>query len=176
MNVETAKMKIINHNNKKKKEKIEKEIENKKQSKYYKEQIRALEPRISKIIEIGNLCLENNIKIWNDVCEHKRYDENIFETDGINHQLGFFLNHYKAYPIYRCSKYDYIGFYNGGICGDWDFVTNGKDIFEVHEQKDSLTRIDNNATFREPTIYQMSKFLEQFNEFEEKFFNFINNL
>lgn len=175
MDIELAKEKIKNHNIKIEEEKKQKEIKIQKQTEEYITEIKQLKPRIEKIIEIGNLCIKNNINIEKNSTKAK-YENNVFITDAIHHQLGFYPNNWD-YSTFKCTKYDYIGFQNGGFYEDWDFITDGKDIFEVHEDRDRITPIiDDYATYRKPTIYQMSKFLNYFDEFEKTFYNFINNL
>ena len=175
MDIEEAKNIIINYKIKKEKEEQLKIKAIKEKQEMLKKQIRALEPRIKDIIVLGNFCLKNDIKVWQKGIEDAKYENKCFETDGIKHQLGFYRNHFKGYPVYRCSEYDYIGFENGGFCGDWDFVTNGKEIFEVHEEKDKMTTIGPHSIIREPTVYQMNKFLNDFNKFEKEFFNYIKS-
>lgn len=176
MNINIAKEKIVNHNVKVKKTKIEKEIEIEKKTKEYMNKIKQLQSRIEKIIKIGNLCIENNIEIGQRG-DKRTYKDNCFETEGIKHQLGFYRNHFQGYPTYKCNKYDYIGFQNGGFCGDYDFLTNGKEIIEIKQKRDHLTPpLDNTSIYREPTIYQMSHFIAEFDNFEKEFYNFINNL
>lgn len=178
MNIETAKNKIINHNVKIEKEKQKKEQKRKTEEKKCLEKIKKLQPRIKQIIEIGNLCIENNIFIGHKPCSDKRtYKEKCFETEGIKHQLGFYPNNMQGYPVYKCLYYDYIGIINGGFCGDWDFLINDKEILEIKQEKDKHTpALDHTSTYRKPTIRQMTKFLNQFDEFEREFYKFIENL
>ncbi len=177
MNIDIAKEKIINHNMKKEQEEYKKKQKIKEDTEKYLENIKELQPRIKKIIEIGNLCIQNNISIGHKPCSDKRtYKEKCFETEGIRHQLGFYPNNRQGYPTYKCLHYDYIGIMNGGFCGDWDFLVNDKEIFEVKEEDRYTPALDHTSTYRKPTIRQMKKFLNQFDEFETEFYKFIENL
>lgn len=177
MDLNIAKEKIINHNIKKEKEKQKKETQKKNTEKQYIKQIEELKPRIKKIIDIGNLCIENNIFIGDKGSDKRTYKDKCFETEGIRHQLGFYPNNFQGYPIYKCSHYEYIGIINGGFCGEWDFVINEKEMFEVKQEKDRYTpKLNSNSIYRKPTIKQMSNFVKQFYEFEKEFYKFIENL
>ena len=55
---------------------------------------------------------------------------------------------------------NYIGIYNGGFCGAWDFYTNGKEVFLKHEKDKSINRCRN---------LHLEKFLSEFDILEMLF-------
>lgn len=167
-----AKEKIVGHRNRKEQEEIDKAIAYKQKQTDLVAQIRELEPRIKKIIEIGNLCIENGIRL-NEKGIHRKclYKEDAYETDAIHHQLGFFPNHYKAHPIYACTHYDYIGYRMGGANGGLDFITNGEEVLNIsHDKYHDL------ANKQYPSVEHCEMFLKDFENFERVFYEFIDRL
>lgn len=175
MELETAMDKIIGHRKRLEHEKVEKEIAKQVRKKELITEIKKLKPRIQKIIEIGNLCIENGINL-NPRGMYKKclYDQNAFETDGIYHQLGFYANNFQGHhgnPPYQCSHYDYIGYDMGGACGNTNFITDGNTIastpdhngYEIIGMSDPLNR-------------HMERFLNDFPKFEKLFYEFIDKL
>ena len=104
MNLEEA-AKIINNHNVKKEEE-ERKKEEKAQQEYDKcyNEIQELQPRIEKIIAIGNMCIENDIKLNSRMRGSrqfsKKYVNNEFVTDAIYHYLGFYHNYYIVFLLY----------------------------------------------------------------------------
>ena len=170
MKFHEAKNKIIKHRLKLEEKEQAKQIAYEKQKQELIEQIQRLKPRIKKMLELGNLCLENDIdigKLGNDAL----YTNNIFETDGIDHQLGFYTNHFEGYPIYKCSHYDYIGYDMGGFCGDINFITNGDVIASTPNYEGFAIK-----EISDPLVKHMIKFINDFPVFEREFERFINEL
>ena len=172
MDMELAKEKSVGYKNKKEQEKMDKEIAYQKEHTNLIEQIKELQPRIEKIIEIGNLCIENGINLNTRGTYRKcKYEENAFETDGIYHQLGFYPNHYQGHPIYACSHYDFIGYDMGGACGSINFITNGEIIASTPDHNGfEIKGMD------VPLNKHCKMFLEDFPRFEKLFYEFIENL
>lgn len=174
MNVEIAKQKIQNHNIQK--ENAKQEALRKEELKHQEliTEIKKLEQRINEIIEIGNLCLKNNIKIWHTYgMSHNtaKYKYGVFDTDGIYHQLGFYPNNHSLQSN-KSSHYDFIGYMMGGANGNIDFVTNGNIIASVPHRDHGFEILK----YGKPTNEHMKKFLKDFPLFEEKFYEFINKL
>lgn len=116
------------------------------------EKIKELEPRIKQLIEIGGMLIDSD-----------NIDEKEFETEAIKHRVGF----------YKCTRHDntykYLGIRNGGANGNIDFITDGSIV-------KGLWFDSRNECPRKPGLYDYEKFLENFDEFEKKVFDFINNL
>lgn len=140
--------------------KVEKENE---QKAMLEEQVRSLAPRIKELIETANACTINGIEID---AYGKRFDSyydkreyGTFTTNGITHRVGFVKKGLSA--IFE------LGIDAGGACGEWNFRTNGSDIYEIHEDRTQR---------RKATIYWMSRFVNEFNEFESDFYNYIDSI
>lgn len=125
--------------------------------------IQALQPRIEKIIYTANTCYDNGIDVENCGSNIYRnydggYEKGQFLTEGIYHRVG----------IVRQHPYECMGIDNGGVCGIYDFRTNGMEVY-------SLNNNDNkdNATY-EPRIEDMQKFLNFFDVFEKAFYEYID--
>ena len=172
MDIEFAKEKIVGHKNRKEEEARNKALEYREKQTELIRQIRDLEPRIRKIIEIGNLCIENGINL-NKVGTYNKclYKEDAYETDAIHHQLGFFPNHFRGHPFYSCSHYDYIGYRMGGACGNKDFITDGDIVLDIsHDDYHEL------ANRQVPSVNHCQMFLDDFDNFEKVFYEFIERL
>ena len=140
-------------------EKMTKEMELLRQAEECKTKIRALEPRIDELLEVGNACVKNNIPLegsaWGG---HEGYDTHQFITNRWSHLVGF---------VDRKNGFAYLGIDAGGACGKYDFRTNGIDIYDVHEEtKEKIA----------PSLYHMVKFLEKFDEFEKEFYAYVDKV
>lgn len=125
--------------------------------------ISSLEERIHDLITLANECAKNGIKLPNNTGKYgygTGYRDHNFYADGINHHVGF-MGHGKG----LC---DYIGIYNGGFCGVWDFYTNGKETLLKHEI-DGTIRYDVEVNYLE-------SFLSDFGIFESAFYKWIDSL
>ncbi len=174
MDVETARNILTNRKKRLEQKKIDKENAIQIRKEELVSEIKKLEPRIKKIIEIGNLCLENGINLNPRGTRKCLYEQNAYETDGIYHQLGFYPNNFQGYhgnPPYQCTHYEYIGYDMGGACGNINFITDGDTVastpdhngFEIISMSDPLNR-------------HMEKFLRDFPKFEKVFYEFIERL
>lgn len=169
MDINKAKEKIAQHNENIKKEKEEKQkLEEEEYNKYFN-MIRELQPRIENIIEIGNMCVENNIKLNSRMRGSDRFSSkyryNEFITDGIYHYLGF-------YPENReYEHFTFIGYKMGGACGGTNFITNGEIIASTPDYNRYEIKSMSN-----PLTKHMKKFVKDFPEFEKTFYKFVDNL
>ena len=173
LSIEEAERKINNHIEKKRRDEEEKHRKEKEKLENLMKEIENLEPRITQMIAIANLCCSNGIKLR----KRKRrceclYENDCYETDGIHHQLGFYPEHFGKHPIDGCTHYDYIGYEMGGACGDKDFITDGFTIASIPNNRNK--RLSKGKS--KPTIRHCSKFLKDFEKFEKSFYDFINNL
>lgn len=125
--------------------------------------ISLLEERIHDLITLVNECTKNGINLPSDTREYgygTEYRSHNFYADGIYHHVGFMGR--------RKEVCNYIGIYNGGFCGVWDFYTNGKEIFLKHE-KDGSIRYD-------VEINHLESFLSDFDIFESAFYKWVSSL
>lgn len=136
--------------------------------------IKALEPRISALIEIANKCIEEGIEFPSATETEKfgygkGYNSYDFFADGINHHVGF-MNGKRGFWYTGESKYnkiEYLGIDEGGFCGVWDFYTNGKEIFLKHESE---------HTVKDAELKYIKDFLKEFDEFETAFYKWIDSI
>ena len=125
--------------------------------------ISSLEERIHDLITLVNECAKIGIKLPANTEKYgygTGYRSHNFYADGIYHHVGFMGR--------KKEMCNYIGIYNGGFCGVWDFYTNGKEIFLKHE-KDKSIRYD-------VEIYHLEKFLSEFDIFESAFYKWNDSL
>lgn len=123
-----------------------------------------LKERINDLIMLANYCIEKGVKIPEEgsfgVKAGKKYGySHEFFAEGFNHHTGF-MGRGKV-PI------KYLGIYNGGFCGVYDFYTNGDETFSEHEKTKEIT---------EARIQDMKQFLEEFEQFENAFYKWIDSL
>lgn len=125
------------------------------------EQIRSLKPRIDQLLDVGNACRDAEIPLTGQAWGgYEGYDTNQFVTNCWSHLVGF-VNPNKAYPITE------MGINAGGACGEWDFRTNGVQVYELSERT--------HAT-QDPQIGHMRRFLKEFDHFEESFYSYVDKL
>ena len=116
------------------------------------EAVLALRPRVAELIELANQVLEAGLKFPKDGDRYRK-----FFSDGIRHKIGF-MEHEKQ-PI------RYIGIYNGGACGPWDFYIDGSAGFAEHEKTKERGK---------PDIYTLNKFQKDFSTFEAEFLAWVD--
>ena len=136
-----------------------------------KEQVCNLEDRIYNMIMLANACVDNKVEIpgsrfnWSfdyDAAKKYGYDAD-FLADGVRHHTGFIC----TWSANEIQHFKYIGIKNGGFCGKWDFYTDGREVFSIHEE---------NGSYAEPRICDMEQFLKEFPVFEQAFYNWIESL
>lgn len=122
-------------------------------------QVEALTPRIERILKLANVLKENDIEI-------KSFSKESILADGYYHEVGLMRT--------KDNKFEYIGRYSGGACGRDDLYTNGKKTFccdndwEYHD----ITKAEKYRA----SEYAMGRLIEDFDEFEKKFYKFIEDL
>ena len=171
MNLNQAEEKIINHIQRKRDEEEAKIRVDELELEQLMNEIRKLEPRITDIIIIGNMCREHGIPLRQYGTYRKcTYKDGSYETDGIYHQLGFYPINKPYYKLGPNDKYKYIGIEMGGALGNRDFITNGEIIADTDNDN-----YDTSIKYK-PSIRHCKRFLKDFEEFEKAFYEFINNL
>lgn len=142
--------------------------------------INDIQPRIGEILTVAGQCYKNEINI-------KR-----FESSGITHNLGF-LKLKSESDNYSTYSDLVLAIQAGGACGDWGLEVNRfgmtickndkyvmctysaylekcKDIRIVSSRWDKVFSKDFENT------YLLERFLNEFDEFENNFYNYIDNL
>ena len=136
-----------------------------------KGQVCDLENRIYNMMMLANACIDNKVEIpgsgyqWSshhDAAKKYGYDAD-FLAEGIRHHTGFICKLAERGK----RHFKYIGIKNGGYCGKWDFYTDGREVFSIHEE---------NGSYAEPRICDMEQFLKEFPVFEQAFYNWIESL
>lgn len=143
------------------KEKEKVETENAKREKLASK-IRSLGDRIEKLIDTANACLENGIEINatlnNGHClGDDKWERGTFCTNCWSHRIGFVW-------AYKDHKFiiEEMGIDGGGA--------NGEHYLRVDENsvRDRLPKL--------PQIYQMQRFIDTFDDFEEAFYDYIDKI
>lgn len=108
--------------------------------------IREIKGRIQSVLQLANKCKEEGILI----------PEKFF-SNGVDHNVGFMGRNGN-------KKIEYVGFYNGGYCGPYDFYTNGDDVLQKSQHnRDSAFVVINTPVHAE-------KFLADIGTFEVDFY------
>lgn len=139
-------------------EKRDAEIEAKKKQaenreEFLKQTILGWSDRIQELIDTANACLNHGIKFWHNSPNNCNYDGNHFITDGWCHILGFELNPHRPSTITR------IGKEGGGSC-HFDVYTDGKTVVATGDDR----------------LWALKKFVETFDEFETKFYAYVDKI
>jgi len=132
------------------------------------ERIRALKPRIQEILETANAAREAGIELGKKGMYSRGTDPDVFETEGIYHRVGVMPN----WKLGRRGDkgYSYMGVENGGANGVYNFITDGVFVGGIHE--DRYNKVTEYPDFE----YDMNKFLNNFDDYETRFYNYIDNL
>lgn len=118
----------------------------------YKTKIKELKPRIDELLAVGNACRENGIPLTgSSFGGHEGYDTHHFISNGWSHVTGF-ISEGPGKPFTRIGK---VG---GGAC-DWNLKTDGNAIF-----------VDGKIE------YVLKMFLDEFDEFEAKFYEYVDDI
>lgn len=140
------------------------ELKKKTEEKILMQKILDMEYRIQSIIKVGEKVRQNNkLPVIDPLYEHyPQYKDKVFVANGWSHRVGF-MGHTGCAQIR--TEIRYIGFYSGGSFGPWDFYTDGKIVFEEHEDTHE---------HRTPTIGDMKEFISEFDKFEERFYTWFD--
>ena len=123
-------------------------------------QILDLQPRIAELIDVGNACLKNGIKLECDTRFKLGGRSAGFIAEGICHHVGF-IKPWNESTIYE------MGIINGGWFGDFDFHTDGRKMYSVSEK---------GGDYSEARIEDMRKFVKDFDEFEQQFYDYVDDV
>lgn len=136
--------------------------------------IKELEPRIRALITLGNKCIEEKIQFPSSSETTKLgygsgYNSYDFCADGFYHHVGF-MNCKRGFwrrDEFPFNEIEYLGIYNGGACGVYNFYTNGTKTFCKHERTGEII---------EAKLEHMKKFLKEFDSFEAAFYKWIDSM
>lgn len=141
-------------------EKVAKEQEVQRQRAEYIRKIQSLKPRIDELLDVGNACLKHDIPLTGSAWGgHEGYDTHQFFTNCWSHLVGFVKN--------RDNTITHLGIYAGGACGVYDFITDGIEVYDRHEQTREKAI---------PSIYHLKHFVEKFDEFESELYKYVDKV
>ena len=128
------------------------------------ESIKKLKQRIANLLNLANACNSAGIKVYEKLYSKAGWDENFFKATENHYRLGFDQHLNSA-----CKN----NVENLMIINDSRFRETN---FRVG--KDGIAQGYYKRTYKEvrPRIEDMQKFLIEFDHFEEKFLNFVDNL
>ena len=141
------------------KERIQQELEDQKKLKEQNrlfEQILALGPQIEELIKLGNAVLHAGKMPYVDSLYEEDNMDKVFIANGWSHRVGF-----MGRPNKQEDTIYHVGFYSGGACGPWNLFVNQNEEFERHEDTKKM---------RIPSIEHMQKFINEFDDFEKRFY------
>ena len=150
-------------------EKINKEMAKRKEIEIYIEQIQALKPRIEELISVANACLENGIEINKAHRNDSYYDKweyGTFCTNCISHKIGFVWQYKDNQFI---NKIETMGIDGGGANGEHYLRTDGDYV---------VSRVGRgyDDKCKEPSLYQLQRFVESFDDFETAFYMYVDKI
>ncbi len=126
-------------------------------------QVKGLKPRITELLETANACFENNLRIgWEGDAKkiYGKWDVCGFTADSTYHRVGFIVTHSNDKKTTAN-----IGILAGGAWGEWNFATNGDDVVAY-----------NSKEFKEPLTAHLKQFVEDFDDFEEYFYAYVDKI
>lgn len=131
-----------------------------------------LQPRIAELIETVNACIKNGIEInkyRNSHCYsgYDNYKQGTFVSNAISHKIGFIQGNGVSFGYNPKTPITVMGIVNGGACGKLDFHTNGINAYSVHEDTKEMSKA---------RIKDIKKFLDNFDEFEKAFYEYVDSI
>lgn len=121
--------------------------------------IRALAPRIGTLLDVAEACYQNSVQLGPLSGDYPK-----FVTDGISHGVGFFVRgnaHRYCGTPQKCEPFA-VGIMGGGCDGE-DFMVSREGEIEKGLRKPNIERV-------------MGEFLAKFDNFEDGFFSYIDNI
>lgn len=130
----------------------------------YAEKIKILAPRIKRLLDVAKKMHELRVYIGEPIKDIIGCRSS-FVTDGIRHELGFFVDSKRSWEHFNDSAaYPYaFGIKGGGADGC---------SVEVNEQGE----IVRGYQYSYDTIKKMKKIISEFYEFEERFYGYVESL
>lgn len=114
--------------------------------------IQGLRNRIADILKLANYAMDNEISLKYHDALHGNYDNGDFFSNYWSHRLGL-------------KDKEHLGYTMGGACGNIDFYTDGIDTYGYDTS---------NKKRVSPKMEHMKSFLRGFDEFEKKFYEYID--
>ena len=122
----------------------------------YKAQVRALQPRIAELIEVGNACLKHGIPLeYDGLGREESYENHQFISNGFSHLVGFIGEGKTALGR---KPFKMVGKVGGGAC-DYNLATDGVTM-EVSGRVEDVLKM----------------FLDGFDKFETEFYKYVDSV
>lgn len=115
--------------------------------------IKALTPRITKLVDTANTLIDNGY--W-DFIKTDEWGKGGFRSEGWAHHFGFMVNKIT-------DRVDSVGICNGGACGNYDFHTTGEQTY-MTEWYGSIPCV------QEIKVSNAERMLKEFDDFENRFY------
>ena len=116
--------------------------------------------RIKEIVEVAKFCLDHKIEIGQEIdLSPNAKKPNDFLADSWFHTIGIICKH----PIYNVYEPIGIGVREGGANGDTDLIVTERGVTSYNTSYGHFK-------------YDYEKFVKNFDEFEERFFKYIDSL
>lgn len=128
-------------------------------------ELKKLAPRIKELVSVAQALWEKKIPLGKRTTDWAGYKDE-FLSEAIHHRIGFI-----DASFYSCP--DYVGIVGGGWCGG-DFIldTNGENVMFSKYRRENTP----DAVFSKPWLDKAETFLKLFDEFENKFYEYVENL
>ena len=162
-------------------EELREEIANKKVEEYTTA-IEQLQPRLEEMFKIADEMVKNSIHFGKRIREIGGMERDEFETDGINHGIGFVFSyddgygtfHFKGDDIKHRTAVIGIGIKGGGCCGR-DIIINRMG-YVIKNPMDFVIGLRTIEIARSDFFGKANSFLQGFDKFEARFYDYVDSL
>lgn len=130
-----------------------------------KREIKKLAPRIKELVSVAQALWEKKIPLGRRTTDWAGYKDE-FLSEGIHHKLGFIDAEINGIPVY-------VGEVGGGACGG-DFIVSvaGENILTSKYDREHIP----DAVFSKDWAGKAEGFLAGFDEFEKRFYEYVDTL
>ena len=142
----------------------------------YTKAIKGLKNRLNEMFKVADEMVANRIRFGGVRIHLGMESGDIFETNGIDHNLGFYFEYKKGWGRRLHARIGVlgIGIEGGGCCGNNIMIDRNGDII-----KNPLSHVIGLWTYDDAYhdfCGKASRFLKEFDEFERKFYDYVDNL
>ena len=147
----------------------------------YKTAIELLQPRLEEMFKVADEMVKNNIHFGKRLCSITGMEHDEFETDGINHGIGFVFSYEKGGSfrfngdeIRHRTAVIGIGIRGGGCCGE-DIIVNRMGNI-IKNPMDIVIGLRGKEQARSDFFGKANSFLQGFDKFEGCFYDYVDSL
>ena len=161
---------------------LKEEIANKKVEEY-KTAIERLQPRLEEMFKVADEMVKNNIHFGKRIGSITGMESDEFETDRINHGIGFVFSyeqgrggtfHFGGDAIKYRTAVIGIGIEGGGWCGE-DIIVNRMGNI-IKNPMDIVVGLRGKEEARSDFFGKAESFLKKFDGFEQRFYDYVDSL